>query len=94
MISALLPNPNQHIIIMTAHNTSENLRNSIEFQVDGILLKPVVMDKLFQMLYKVSHLIDMDKKDDGENEKDKKLTDLLENSDQALFLVVVLEREP
>ncbi|MFA6191234.1 MAG: EAL domain-containing protein [Sulfurimonas sp.] len=90
LISEILKmNPTQHIVIMTAHNTSENLRNSIEFQVDGILLKPVVMDKLFQMLYKVSHLIDMDKKDDGENEKDKKLTDLLENSNQALFLVVV-----
>ncbi|MFA6137532.1 MAG: EAL domain-containing protein [Sulfurimonas sp.] len=90
LISEILKiNPSQHIVIMTAHNTSENLRNSIEFQVDGILLKPVVMDKLFQMLYKVSHLIEMDKKDDGDNEKDKKLTDLLENSDQALFLVVV-----
>ena len=90
LISEILKiNPNQHIIIMTAHNTNENLRNSIEFQVDGILLKPVSMDKLFQLLYKVSHLIDIDKKDIMYSEKDKKLTNLLENNDQALFLVVV-----
>ncbi|MCX6051209.1 MAG: EAL domain-containing protein [Campylobacterales bacterium] len=90
LISEILKiNPNQHIIIMTAHNTNENLRNSIEFQVDGILLKPVSMDKLFQLLYKVSHLIDIDKKDIIYSEKDKKLTNLLENNDQALFLIVV-----
>ncbi len=90
LISEILKiNPNQHIIIMTAHNTNENLRNSIEFQVDGILLKPVSMDKLFQLLYKVSHLIDIDKKDIRYREKDKKLTNLLENNDQALFLIVI-----
>ncbi len=82
-------NPEQHIIIMTAHNTSENLKNTIEFQVDGILLKPIVMDKLFQLLYKVSHLIDIDKKDIQNKEESGKLTNLLENNNQALFLVVV-----
>lgn len=82
-------NPEQHIIIMTAHNTSENLKNTIEFQVDGILLKPIIMDKLFQLLYKVSHLVDIDKKDIQNKEESGKLTNLLENNNQALFLVVV-----
>ncbi len=90
LISDILElNPSQHTIIMTAHNTSENLRNSIDFQVDGILLKPVVMDKLFQLLYKVSHQIYYEKKELVDKIEDKKLDKLLQNDDQALFLVVV-----
>ena len=82
--------PEQHIVIMTAHNTSENLRNSIEFQVDGILLKPVAMDKLFQLLYKVCHLIDVDKKElNNENLAEHNINDMIEDTNQALFLVVV-----
>lgn len=82
--------PEQHIIIMTAHNTSENLRNSIEFQVDGILLKPVAMDKLFQLLYKVCHLIDVDKKELSNSDfEEHDINHMLEDTNQALFLVVV-----
>ena len=76
-------------IIMTAHNTSENLRSSIDFQVDGILLKPIVMDKLFQLLYKVSHQIYYEQKDQIIYTKDTRLNNLLKDEEQALFLVVI-----
>jgi len=90
LISEILKiNPLQHTIIMTAHNTNENLRNSIDFQVDGILLKPVTMDKLFQLLYKVCHLIYFEKNDSVDKDKEKKLHYILQNNDKALFLVVV-----
>ena len=90
MIGEILKiDPEQHVVIMTAHNTSENLRNSIEFQVDGILLKPVAMDKLFQLLYKVCHLIDVDKKEGSIVAEDNTLNHMLEDADQAYFLVVV-----
>lgn len=90
MIGEILKiDPDQHVVIMTAHNTSENLRNSIEFQVDGILLKPVAMDKLFQLLYKVCHLIDVDKKEGSIVSEDNTLNQMLEDTDQAYFLVVV-----
>lgn len=82
-------NPNQHIIIMTAHNTNENLRDSIDFMLDGILLKPVIMDKLFHLLYKVCHLIYFENQDITTNMEDKKIKYLLESSEQSLFLVVV-----
>ena len=90
LISEILQiNPLQHTIIMTAHNTTENLRNSIDFQVDGILLKPVAMDKLFSLLYKICHLIYYEKKDNYSMKEDKKLNHLIQNNEQALFLVVV-----
>lgn len=90
LISEILKiNPLQHTIIMTAHNTSENLRNSIDFQVDGILLKPVQMDKLFQLLYKVSHQIYFEKKDAVIHGEDGNIQNLLQNEKQALFLVVI-----
>ncbi|QOY55297.1 EAL domain-containing protein [Candidatus Sulfurimonas marisnigri] len=90
LISEVLKiNPDQNTIIMTAHNTDHGLRNSIDFQVDGILLKPVAMDKLFKLLYKVCNLIDISKRDSKNTQEDKKLDYLLQNNDQALFLVVV-----
>ncbi len=82
-------NPEQHVIIMTAHNTDENLKNSIDFQVDGILLKPVSVDKLFSMLYKVSHLIDVEKNSIQQSDQSDELTNLIHESDQAFFLVVI-----
>lgn len=82
-------NPNQHTIIMTAHNTNETLRDSIDFQVDGILLKPVTMDKLTKLLSKVCNIIDIEKKKTVYSLENKKLDQLFKNSEQALFLVVV-----
>jgi len=79
----------QHVIIMTAHNTSENLRNSIDFQVDGILLKPVAMDKLFQLLYKICHLIDVEKRDIVHTRENNRLDRVLSSENEALFLVVI-----
>lgn len=90
LISEILDiNPAQHVIIMTAHNTSENLRDSVDFQVDGILLKPVLMEKLFQLLYKVSHIIYYEKKDKNFMKEEESLSSLVKDDNQALFLVVV-----
>lgn len=74
-------NPDQHIIVMTAHNSNENLRASIDFQIDGVLLKPVVKEKLFSLLHKVCHTIVIEKKEKSE-------TFTIEQS-QDLFIVVV-----
>jgi len=54
-------NFNQHVIILTAHNSSENLMETIDLQVDGFLLKPLRMDKMLDLLYKVSHIINLEK---------------------------------
>ena len=81
-------NPSQHVIIMTAHNTDENLRSTIDFQVDGILLKPIVMEKLFHLLYKVSKQIYIEKKDIVNSKQEDRLEAILDRH-QALFLVVV-----
>jgi EAL domain-containing protein (putative c-di-GMP-specific phosphodiesterase class I)/response regulator of citrate/malate metabolism len=90
LIDAILKiNPQQHIIVMTAHNTAENLKNSIDFQVDGILLKPVNKDKLFSMLYKVSNMIAFEKKSKLQNHQKDELTHFTNNTNQALFLVVI-----
>ena len=90
LISEILKiNPLQHTIIMTAHNTNDNLRSSIDFQVDGILLKPVEMDKLFTLLYKIANLIYFKKNESVDINKEKKLQYILQNKDTALFLVVI-----
>jgi len=54
-------NHNQHVIILTAHNSSENLMETIDLQLDGFLLKPIKMDKMLELLYKVSHIIVLEK---------------------------------
>ncbi len=77
--------PHQHTIIMTAHNTSDNLRSSIDFQVDGILLKPIVLDKFLSLLYKVCHLIDLEKNDKKSISYDR----MFNNKEESLFLVVI-----
>lgn len=46
-------NPLQKIIVMTAHNSNNSLMDSINFHVDGFLLKPVSMDNLLNLLFKV-----------------------------------------
>ena len=90
LISSILTiNPAQHTIIMTAHDTSEYLKDSIDFQIDGILLKPVTMEKLVQLLYKVSNLIEIEKSNTKYKKENKKLGNLLKNQEQALFLVVI-----
>jgi YesN/AraC family two-component response regulator len=50
----------QHIIVLTAHNSSENLMATIDLQLDGFLLKPIKMDKLLDLLYKVSKVITLE----------------------------------
>ena len=47
-------NKNQKIIVMTAHDTVENLIGSINIQADGILLKPININNLSSMLNKIS----------------------------------------
>ena len=46
-------NPIQKIIVMTAHNTNKTFQESIHYHVDGYLLKPVSMETLLTLLYKV-----------------------------------------
>jgi len=53
--------PLQHIIVLTAHNSSENLMQTIDLQLDGFLLKPLKMDKLLELLYKVTNVIQLEK---------------------------------
>ncbi len=52
---------NQHIIVLTAHNSSDNLMETIDLQIDGFLLKPIRMDKMLELLYKVTHTINLEK---------------------------------
>jgi len=54
-------NPYQHIIILTAHNSSENLLEAIDLQLDGFLLKPLKMVKLTELLLKVTKIINLEK---------------------------------
>ena len=54
--------PHQRVIVITAHNNNENLLDTIDLQVDGFLLKPIGMDKLITLLYKVVHEIYIEKK--------------------------------
>jgi len=84
-------NPNQHIIVMTAHNSGESLRSSINFQIDGILLKPVAVDKLFQLLFKVCSTIAVENKNSEETKcnDDNKIQVLLKDDEHVLFLVVI-----
>ncbi len=51
----------QHVVILTAHNSSENLMETIDLQVDGFLLKPIKMDKMLDLLFKVTHVINLEK---------------------------------
>ena len=51
----------QHIIVLTAHNSSDNLMETINLQIDGFLLKPMKMDKMLELLYKVTHTINLEK---------------------------------
>jgi EAL domain-containing protein (putative c-di-GMP-specific phosphodiesterase class I)/CheY-like chemotaxis protein len=54
--------PTQHIVVITAHNTGENLKDSIDHQIDGILIKPLDLDRLLQLLLKVCRAIDLEHK--------------------------------
>ena len=51
----------QHVIVLTAHNSNENLMETIDLQLDGFLLKPIKMDKMLELLYKVSRTINLEK---------------------------------
>ncbi len=83
-------NPKQHIIVMTAHNSGESLRSSINFQIDGILLKPVAVDKLFTLLYKVCSTIKVENKEDFTRcSSDGSLKNLIYDDKSVLFLVVI-----
>ena len=51
----------QHVIVLTAHNSSENLMETIDLQLDGFLLKPLKMEKMMELLLKVTHVINLEK---------------------------------
>lgn len=52
---------NAHVIVLTAHNSSENLMETIDLQLDGFLLKPIKMDRMQELLFKVTHTINLEK---------------------------------
>lgn len=52
---------NQHVVVLTAHNSSENLMETIDLQLDGFLLKPIKMDKMVELLLKVTKVINLEK---------------------------------
>lgn len=81
----LKTSPLQHIIVMTAHNTDENLRESIDFHIDGFLLKPVSLEKLFSLLYKICSSILAVKKETNKSDCRKCFDDNV----KAFFLVVI-----
>ena len=51
----------QHIVVLTAHNSSENIMETMDLQIDGFLLKPMKMDRMLTLLYKVTHTINLEK---------------------------------
>jgi len=53
--------PKQHIIVLTAHNSSENIMETMDLQIDGFLLKPMKMDRMLTLLHKVTHTINLEK---------------------------------
>ena len=55
---------NQHVIVLTAHNSSTNLIETIDLQLDGFLLKPIKMDKMLELLLKVTHVINLEKNEE------------------------------
>jgi diguanylate cyclase (GGDEF)-like protein len=50
-------NPNQAIIVTSAHNDSEILIDLIDIGIDGFTIKPFDTDKLIKTIYKVSKTI-------------------------------------
>ncbi len=54
-------NLEQSILIMTAHNEIEFISAAMAMGIDGFVTKPIVMEKLIQILYKVSHAISNNK---------------------------------
>ena len=55
---------NQHVIVLTAHNSSTNLIETIDLQLDGFLLKPIKMGKMLELLLKVTHVINLEKNEE------------------------------
>jgi len=54
-------NKDQAIIILTAHNTNENLLDAIDLQVDGFLLKPLEKERMSELLFKIGKHIRAEK---------------------------------
>ena len=52
---------NQHIIVLTAHNSKYDMMQTIDLQIDGFLLKPIKMDKMLELLLRVTHTINLEK---------------------------------
>jgi len=50
-------NPNQAIVITTAHNEISYLQRAIEIGVDGFISKPINNEQLLKVFYKVSQAI-------------------------------------
>ncbi len=55
-------NPEQAIILVTAHNDSEHLLDAINLGVDGYIIKPIFVDKLFDKIMEVYEKISLKQK--------------------------------
>lgn len=54
-------NINQAVIIISAHNETEHFINGIEKGIDGYILKPLNYDQLFDILLKVTSIVNLNK---------------------------------
>ena len=46
-------NPRQHIVVVSAYDDSDRLINMIQLGISGFILKPINMDQLLQIFFKV-----------------------------------------
>jgi EAL domain-containing protein (putative c-di-GMP-specific phosphodiesterase class I)/CheY-like chemotaxis protein len=58
----LTQNPQQHIIIITAYNDTDNLEQILDLNITGYIHKPMSEERLFQVLYKTAQKIHLDQK--------------------------------
>lgn len=81
-------NPYQKVIVLSAHNTNENLMETIDLQIEGFLIKPLKIDRMLQLLYKISRDINLEK-NVGNIQIDEKLTNVIRRSKESVFVKVV-----
>ena len=84
--------PSQHIIVITAHNTGEPLRDSVNTQIDGILIKPVDMNNLLQLLSKIGQYINNEKESQNKKypmQKDSLFESIVKTQQHSICVAVV-----
>lgn len=54
-------NHSQHIIVLTAQKSSEDFTKTLALGIDGFLFKPINMDKMLNLFFKSTHMINFEK---------------------------------